>query len=88
MSLNGGEVMEMLNHYFCWPEGQTEGDAKAIKTDSVKEAARRAVDSWRHEGLLGALQPTLLVYVRDPEGKIHHVQMKMDQYLDDEGPRV
>ncbi len=80
--------MEMLNHYFCWPEGQTEGDAKVIKTDSVKEAARMAVDSWRHEGLLGALQPTLLVYVRDAEGKLHHVQMKMDQYLDDEGPRV
>ncbi len=80
--------MEMWSEYFCWQEGQSEAEAKVIKTDSVKEAARLAVNSWRHEGLLGALQPSLLVYVRDTDGKVHHVQMNMDRYLDDEGPCV
>jgi hypothetical protein len=80
--------MEMIDKYFCWLEGQSEGDAKVVKTDSAKEAARLAVDSWRHEGSLAALQPTFKVLVKDTDGKIHQVLMKMDQYIDDEGPRV
>jgi hypothetical protein len=80
--------MEMLEEYFCWLEGQREGDAKIVKSDSVREAAKLAMDSWRHEGSLFTRKPSLLVYVKDDEGQIHHVTVNQDLYLDDEGPRV
>ena len=80
--------MEMLEEYFCWLEGQSEGDAKVVKTDSVKEAAKMALDSWRHEGAIITRKPFFLVYVRDDEGQVHQVTVNQDLYLDDEGPRV
>jgi hypothetical protein len=80
--------MEVVQEYFCGLEGQTEGDAKVIKTDSVREAAKTALDSWRHEGAIITRQPNFTVFVRDDEGKIHHVVVNQDFYVDDEGPRV
>lgn len=80
--------MEMIGDYFCWLEGQTEGDAKVVRSDSIKEAAKMAVDSLRHEGSIDSMQPSFTVFVRDAEGIVHIVNVRQDLYLDQSGPRV
>jgi len=40
----------LLEDYTCWPEGFSEDSGKVVKADSPKEAAKLAMDSWRHEG--------------------------------------
>lgn len=80
--------MEMVDEYFCWLEGQSEGDAKVVKSDSVKEAARLAVDSWRHEGTLDTRLPSLLVKVRDADGHIHQIRVSQNLFMDEAGPQA
>jgi hypothetical protein len=53
--------------YFCWHEGQTEGDAKEVKAISMEEAAKMAVDIWRHERLKELGPNKVTVYVKDEE---------------------
>lgn len=51
--------------YLCWHEGQTEADAKEVKAISMEEAARTAVDIFRHESLKELGNKKVTVYVKD-----------------------
>jgi hypothetical protein len=59
--------------YTCWHSNQTEGDGKEIKASSIKAAAKKAVDIWRHENAeeLGLRKVT--VHVKDEGLKVHEV---------------
>ncbi len=53
--------------YYCWHAGQTEGDAKEIKAESMEEAAKMAVDVWRHENFQELGHNKVTVFVKDEE---------------------
>jgi len=57
----------MEQEYFCWHAGQTEKDAKDIKAESMEEAAKMAVDIWRHENLKELGLDKVTVFVKDPD---------------------
>lgn len=59
--------------FLCWHEGQTEDDAKEIKSTSIRSAAKKAVDIWRHESgqELGSAKVT--VHVKDESRRVHEV---------------
>lgn len=59
--------------YLCWHDKQTEDDAKEIKSTSIRAAAKKAVDIWRHESgrELGSAKVT--VHVKDESNKVHEV---------------
>ena len=51
--------------YLCWHAGQIEADAKDIKAESMVEAAKMAVDIWRHEKLRDIGLDKVTVFVKD-----------------------
>ena len=55
----------MEQEYLCWHAGQREADAKEIKADSHEEAAKLAVDIWRHEKLKDIGLNKVTVFVKD-----------------------
>lgn len=59
--------------FLCWHEGQTEEDAKEIKSTSIRGAAKKAVDVWRHELTEDLDYSHLKVFVEDQNRKIHEV---------------
>jgi hypothetical protein len=59
--------------YICWFEGQDEGAGKEIKAYSIQEAARTAVDIWRHENVEELGNDKLTVFVKDEDLKVHQV---------------
>jgi hypothetical protein len=67
--------------YFCWHAGQTEEKAKEIKAESMEEAAKMAVDVWRHENLkeLGPNKVTVFVKDRDNNQKSFIISRKGDE---------
>lgn len=62
--------------FTCWWEGQSEEDGKDIKALSKEEAARMAVDIWRHEKLKELGQGPLTVFIKDPEGQVSKIQVR------------
>jgi hypothetical protein len=73
--------MEMVHEFFCWLIDQDEGDAKLVKSSSAREAARKAVDSWKHEGTISMQTSRLTVQVRDPEGEVHQIAIDQGEFL-------
>lgn len=71
-------MMEQM--YFCWHEGQTEGDAREIKAASPREAAEMAVDVYQSETFHQLGQDMVTVYVKDLEDnvKVFHLNRRTD----------
>jgi hypothetical protein len=78
----------IMEDYYCWPEGLSEGDAKVVKADSPKEAAKLAMDSWRHEGSMDHSLPRVTVNVKDSNNEIVKVFVSQERFLDSSGPNV
>lgn len=75
-----------IERFFCWPDGYNQEGSKMIKADSVKEAAKMAVEAWKHEDFIDIRLPELLVNVKDSNEKIHRVYVNQETYLDSSGP--
>lgn len=59
--------------FICWYEGQKEIDGIAIKASNVSEAARMAVDIWRHANAEELEGRSLKVFVREQNNKVSEV---------------
>lgn len=61
------------HEFICWHANQDEGDGKEIKAPTVRAAAKKAVDIWRHENIeeLGANKVT--VFVKDESRRVQQV---------------
>lgn len=57
----------MEQEFLCWRVGQREADAKEIKAESMEEAAKMAVDIWRHEKVKELGLDKVTVFVKDTE---------------------
>ncbi len=59
--------------FLCWHANQTEEDAKEIKATSIRAAAKKAVDIWRHENAqeLGGMKVT--VHVKDETRRVQEI---------------
>jgi hypothetical protein len=64
--------------FICWHQNQDEGDGKEIKASTIRSAAKKAVDIWRHENAeeLGGRKVT--VYVKDEARRVHEVIVTSD----------
>lgn len=61
--------------FTCWWEGQSEADGKDIKATNREEAARMAVDIWRHENLNELEGDSITVFLKDPDGHVSKVEV-------------
>lgn len=61
------------HEFICWHAHQSEGDGKEIKADSIRSAAKKAVDIWRHESLQELEGNKVTVFVKDEGKHIHEV---------------
>lgn len=59
--------------FLCWHTHQSEGDAKEIKATSIRSAAKKAVDSWRHENDPELKEMKITVFVKDEARKVHEI---------------
>lgn len=59
--------------YICWHAGQDEGDGKELKAPSVEAAAKKAVDSCRHENIRELRGRKVTGFVRDQDDRVHQV---------------
>ena len=59
--------------FLCWHANQTEGDAKEIKATSIRSAAKKAVDIWRHENMQELGSAKVTVHVKDESRKVHDI---------------
>lgn len=59
--------------FICWHANQNEGDGKEIKATSIRSAAKKAVDIWRHENLQELGGDKVTVFVKDEARKVHEV---------------
>lgn len=59
--------------YICWHANQDEGDGKEVKADSIRTAAKKAVDIWRHENVEELDGHKVTVFVKDELRRIHEI---------------
>lgn len=59
--------------FLCWHANQSEDDALEIKATSVRAAAKKAVDSWRHENARELGSAKVTVFVRDQYRNVHEI---------------
>lgn len=59
--------------FICWHANQDEGDGKELKATSIRSAAKKAVDIWRHENLQKLGDDKVTVFVKDESRKVHEV---------------
>lgn len=59
--------------FLCWHTNQSEGDAKEIKATSIRSAAKKAVDIWRHENAQELEGMKVTVFVKDEARKVHEI---------------
>lgn len=59
--------------FICWHEYQDEGDGKELKAPTIRAAAKKAVDIWRHENLQELGSNKVTVYVKDEARRVHQV---------------
>lgn len=64
--------------FICWHSNQTEGDGKEVKATSIRAAAKKAVDIWRHENLLELGHSKVTVHVKDESRRVHEVVITGD----------
>ena len=63
----------MEEGYICWHKGQQETDGKELKAPSIEEAARIAVDIWRHEKVQELGGNKVTVFVKDKDEHVHEI---------------
>jgi len=64
-------------NYTCWYEGQSEEDGRNVIASSLQEAARKAVDIWRHENIRELTgDAPFIVYLKDEDGYVHKVNIR------------
>ncbi len=59
--------------FICWHKNQGEGDGNEIKATSIRSAAKKAVDIWRHENLQELGNDKVTVFVKDESRHVHEV---------------
>ena len=59
--------------FICWHGNQDEGDGNEIKATSIRSAAKKAVDLWRHENHQKLGGDKVTVFVKDEARKVHEV---------------
>jgi hypothetical protein len=59
--------------FICWHENQNEGDARELKAPTIRSAAKKAVDIWRHENVQELAGHKVTVYVKDEARRVHQV---------------
>ena len=59
--------------FICWHANQDEVEGKEIKATSIRSAAKKAVDLWRHENLQGLDGGKVTVFVKDEARRQHQV---------------
>lgn len=59
--------------YICWHANQDEGDGKEIKAPTIRAAAKKAVDIWRHENVQELGDNKVTVFVKDEARRVHQV---------------
>ena len=59
--------------YICWHANQEEDDGKEIKAATIRAAAKKAVDIWRHENAHELEGNKVTVYVKDEARRVHQV---------------
>lgn len=59
--------------YICWHANQDEGDGKEIKAPTIRAAAKKAVDIWRHENVQELGNDKVTVFVKDEARRVHQV---------------
>jgi hypothetical protein len=59
--------------FICWHVNQDEGDGKEIKATTIRSAAKKAVDIWRHEKLQELDGDKVTVFVKDEARRVHQV---------------
>jgi hypothetical protein len=59
--------------FICWHANQTEDDGKEIKATSIRSAAKKAVDIWRHENIQELGHDKVTVFVKDEARRVHEV---------------
>ncbi len=64
--------------YICWHRGQDEGDGKELKASSIRAAAKKAVDIWRHENVEEIEGHKVTVFVKDEMRRVHEVIITSD----------
>lgn len=74
--------------YICWHKGQTEGDGKEIKASSLRQAAKKAVDIWRHENVKEIAGQKVTVYLKDEGLHVHEVVVSGDPDHDQRAPEA
>ncbi len=73
--------------FICWHENQVEGDGKELKASSIRNAAKKAVDIWRHENMAEIHHKKVTVYVKDESRKVHQVVI-IDEGATPESPEA
>lgn len=64
--------------FICWHLNQEEGDGKEIKATTIRSAAKKAVDIWRHENIQELDGDKVTVFVKDEARRIHQVVVTSD----------
>lgn len=59
--------------FIVWHANQDEGDGKEIKAPTIRAAAKKAVDIWRHENLQELNGNKVTVFVKDEARRVHQV---------------
>lgn len=59
--------------YICWLDNQEEGDGKEIKAPTIRAAAKKTVDIWRHENARELQGHKITVFVKDEARRVHQV---------------
>lgn len=59
--------------FLCWHMNQTEDDAIEIKATSIRSAAKKAVDVWRHESGKEIAEMKVTVFLKDEARKVHEI---------------
>jgi hypothetical protein len=59
--------------FIVWHANQEEGDGKEVMAPTIRAAAKKAVDIWRHEKLEELEGNKVTVFVKDEARRIHQV---------------
>lgn len=59
--------------FICWHANQTEDDGKELKAPTIRAAAKKAVDIWRHENAQELEGNKVTVFVKDESRRVHQV---------------
>lgn len=64
--------------FICWHANQDERDGKEIKATTIRSAAKKAVDIWRHENIQELNGQKVTVSVKDESRRVHQVVVTSD----------